>query len=76
MVRTQQANITPLWVESWPSATANGIEYKIPVLNQSFPQKQCYSSSALNFSNTEKSSSVVTSPATEPLVAISLKAGA
>ncbi len=30
-----------------------------------------HSSSARNFSSTEKSSSVVTSPATEPLVAIS-----
>src|SRR5258705_12100566 len=34
-------------------------------------QSPFYSSSALNFSSTEKSSSVVTSPTTEPLVAIS-----
>src|SRR6185436_20726946 len=33
--------------------------------------KRSYSSSVLNFSNTERSSSVVTSPATDPLVASS-----
>src|ERR1041385_8621397 len=39
--------------------------------NRMYVSYKTYSSSALNFSNTEKSSSVVTSPATEPLVAIS-----